>query len=54
MKRRLFLASAGLLTAPSLARAQQRGITLLVPFAEGGSVSVYDPNQIDAIVNQYV
>ena len=37
MKRRLFLASAGLLTAPSLARAQQRSITLLVPFAEGGS-----------------
>jgi len=23
-------------------------------FAEGGSVSVYDPNQIDAIVNQYM
>lgn len=37
MKRRLFLASAGLLAAPSLARAQQRRITLLVPFAEGGS-----------------
>jgi hypothetical protein len=25
-----------------------------MPFAEGGSVSVYDPNRIDAIVNQYV
>lgn len=37
MKRRLFLASAGLLAAPNLALAQQRGITLLVPFAEGGS-----------------
>lgn len=37
MKRRLFLASASLLAAPSLAQAQQRGITLLVPFAEGGS-----------------
>lgn len=37
MKRRLFLLSTGLLAAPSLARAQQRGITLLVPFAEGGS-----------------
>jgi hypothetical protein len=23
-------------------------------YAKGGSVSVYDPNQIDAIVNQYV
>ena len=37
MKRRLFLLSAGLLTAPNLARAQQRGVTLLVPFAEGGA-----------------
>lgn len=37
MKRRLFLASAGLLSSPRLVRAQQRGVTLLVPFAEGGS-----------------
>lgn len=37
MKRRLFLASSILLAAPSLAQAQQRGITLLVPFAEGGA-----------------
>ena len=37
MKRRLFLVSASLLAAPSLVQAQQRGITLLVPFAEGGS-----------------
>ncbi|MCA4919015.1 MAG: tripartite tricarboxylate transporter substrate binding protein [Roseomonas sp.] len=37
MKRRLFLVSAGLLTAPSLAQAEQRGVTLLVPFAEGGA-----------------
>jgi len=37
MKRRLFLVSAGLLAAPNLARAQQRGVTLLVPFAEGGA-----------------
>ncbi len=36
MKRRVFLAGAGLLAAPSLGRAQQRGITMLVPFAEGG------------------
>lgn len=37
MKRRLFLVSAGLLAAPSLAQAEQRGVTLLVPFAEGGA-----------------
>ena len=37
MKRRLFLLSAGLLTAPNLARAQHRGVTMLVPFAEGGA-----------------
>jgi tripartite-type tricarboxylate transporter receptor subunit TctC len=37
MKRRLFLASVGLLSSPRLVRAQQRGVTLLVPFAEGGS-----------------
>lgn len=37
MNRRLFLIGTGLLAAPSLARAQQRSITLLVPFAEGGA-----------------
>ena len=37
MKRRLFLASASLLAAPSLVQAQQRAITLLLPFAEGGA-----------------
>jgi tripartite-type tricarboxylate transporter receptor subunit TctC len=41
MKRRLFLASAGLLAAPNLARAQRRGITLLVPFAEGGATDQF-------------
>jgi tripartite-type tricarboxylate transporter receptor subunit TctC len=37
MNRRLFLASTGLLVAPSLVRAQPRGVTMLVPFAEGGA-----------------
>lgn len=37
MKRRLFLARVGLLAAPSLARAQQPSVTVLVPFAEGGA-----------------
>ena len=37
MNRRLFLASSGLLVAPSLVRAQPRGVTMLVPFAEGGA-----------------
>jgi len=37
MKRRLLFVSVGLLAAPSLARAQPRGITLLLPFAEGGT-----------------
>ena len=48
MKRRLFLASAGLLAAPSLALAQQRSITLLVPFAEGGST-----DQVMRVVAKY-
>ena len=25
-----------------------------IPFAQGGSVSVYDPDQVDAIANQYM
>jgi hypothetical protein len=25
-----------------------------IPFAEGGSVSAYDPDQIDAIANQFM
>jgi len=37
VKRRLFLASAGLLAAPSLVQAERNSITLLVPFAEGGA-----------------
>ncbi|MFM7418763.1 MAG: Bug family tripartite tricarboxylate transporter substrate binding protein [Alphaproteobacteria bacterium] len=37
MKRRLFLTSAGLLAVPNLALAQKSGVTLLLPFAEGGA-----------------
>jgi hypothetical protein len=25
-----------------------------IPFAEGGSVSAYDPDQVDAIANQFM
>lgn len=41
MKRRGFLMGAGLLGAPYLVRAEPRGMTVLLPFAEGGTTDQF-------------